>query len=788
MNSKNINNITLIISIIIICFLISSTLSCSKINLELFGLKFGEKTEQQPAESAVTQTDEEQVTSDTESDSNNPVEEDTSQKDTAPDKELKTPITVTENTDISELRFYFNQAISFFESKSYLIAEYYLNKIKDNYPVLQDHIFYYLAKSLLLQEKYYQAEEYYLKLMENYPDSIWAEKASLEYADIFYIKEDYMTAENEYENFRTAFPDSTYIPYSLFQLAFCQEKNGKKDMAFENYKEIWLKYPLNEYSEIAWESLDRLAEEGSIEQFIPTANQIYNRGEIFFKNRNYNSALDEFNRILQQDYLNDLSLELHSKTLFKIGMCYFRLRDYNQAKYYLTLSYEKYPSGSVADDSLYYTAMTLDTNDDIISCYQKLIRLFPSSNFSDDALYKIGRIYSLSGDFTNAASYFKRVSTDYPGGDKLADALWELGLIQYRSEDYSSAKATFSSYASSYKGTSLEEKGLFWQAKCCQKLGENITAADLYQKIINLSSYSYYTFAAGENLEQMNISAQIRKINNDLNPENPEIADIIPDVYNILEEDSYAADSETSGETGEEASGINHINKAIELLKLEFFNSASLEIEAGSSEIEENPVRTLEIATLYLKSNNYFNSINAIGRIMKLKSELGEPYTDYLYYLYYPYGFKDAVQKYSSQYKIDPLFTLAVIRQESVFDPNAVSGSNAQGLMQILPSTGEGIARQIGISDYNVNILLDPDTNIRMGTFYLRQQLDNFGPNLVYCAGAYNGGPTYMSGLVSKRGNMDIDEFIESISKDETRDYVKLVIRNYYFYQMLYTD
>lgn len=289
------------------------------------------------------------------------------------------------------------------------------------------------------------------------------------------------------------------------------------------------------------------------------------------------------------------------------------------------------------------TNLNLDA--DAILYYQKLLQLFPKSNYGDDALYRMGRIYSLRGDFINATSYFKRVSTDYPYGDKLPDALWELGLIQYRSTDYSSAKNTFSNYASSYKGTSLEEKGLFWQAKCHQKLGENDK---------------------------------------------------------------------------------------------------------------------------------------------QLKSELNEPYTDYLYYLYYPYGYKELVQKYSAQYNLDPLFTLAVMRQESLFMSDAGSYAGAQGLMQIMPSTGEGIAKQIGISNYTVNILLDPETNIRMGTFYLRQQLDNFGQNEFYCVGAYNGGPSRMSGWVSERGNMDIDEFIESISYEQSREYVKIVMGNYYFYQMLY--
>jgi len=240
-----------------------------------------------------------------------------------------------------------------------------------------------------------------------------------------------------------------------------------------------------------------------------------------------------------------------------------------------------------------------------------------------------------------------------------------------------------------------------------------------------------------------------------------------------MEEKDCNSDSLTSIEGSTETGVANHINKAIELLKLEFFDSASLEIEASSSEIEDNPVKTLEIATLYLKSNNYSSSINIIGKnLKKLKSELDENHTDYLYYLYYPYAYKEQIEKYGSHYNLDPLFTLAVIRQESNFMADAVSYAGARGLMQIMPSTGEGIARQIGISDFNVNMLFDPDINIKMGSFYLRQQLDSFSQNEFYCLGAYNGGPGRMSGWVSGRGDM----------------YIKKVMGNYYFYQILYQE
>ncbi len=779
MNSKIIKLIVLTISIIIIFPMVLAAQSCDKIDLEIFGFKPGEDAETESAENEEADPEESQAADSATDDTTNPADYSASGSSDSQNSHAATDYANAGDDDILKLRSYYTEAMKYFEDQSYVIAEYYLNKIKYNYLVLQDHIFYYLANSLRFQEKYDGSEEYYVKLIENHPDSVWVEKASQEYADLFYIREDYITAENEYQYFIDSFPHSPYVPYCLFQLAICQENNGKKDESFENYKKIWVNYPLNEFSEAAWDSLAKLAEDSSIELFIPTANQLYKRAETFFTGYYYQDALEELNEILQDDYVKNLSTELYSKALFKKGMCYYNLGDYSRSRDYLLQSYQKSPSGPVAADSLFFMgrALTnLDLTSDAISYYQKLLNLFSASSYCDDALYRMGRIYSFRGDFTNAAINFQRVYNDYPQGDKLADSLWELGWIQYKSADYNSAITTFSNYSSSYKGTSLEEKGLFWQAKCRQKLGENDKAASLYQQIINLNSYSYYTFASGEILKELNKTAQIKGINTDLNPENPQIAAAIPDIYAFIEEDSYFQDGQ-----------INHINKAIELYKLEFFNSASLEIEAASSEIEKEPARILEIATLFSKSNDYSSSIKIMHKnFSKLSSELDKLHMDYLYYLYYPYGYREFVQEYSGRYNLDPLFTLSVIRQESLFEPDAGSYAGAQGLMQIMPATGKGIAGQIGISNYNDGLLSDPETNIRMGTFYLRQQLDNFSQNEIYCLGAYNGGPGKMSEWISKRENMDNDEFIENITYEQTRDYIKKVMGNYYLYQMLY--
>lgn len=82
------------------------------------------------------------------------------------------------------------------------------------------------------------------------------------------------------------------------------------------------KYPQNQHAEIALGELNRLITEKSMEAFIPTAKQIFRRGEIFFSLYHYNNAIEEFSKLLLKDYFPHLSEEIHSRTLFKLGMCY----------------------------------------------------------------------------------------------------------------------------------------------------------------------------------------------------------------------------------------------------------------------------------------------------------------------------------------------------------------------------------------------------------------------------------------------------------------------------------
>lgn len=707
-------------------------------------------------------------------------------------------------TEPEEQRYYFKKGVEAFEKQDYVIAEYYLNQVKDTYSILTDHIFYYFAKSLLMEKKYEKAREYYLKLKSYYPDSIFNEKASLEYADLFFMTANYISAEPAYEKFIKDFPDSDLIPYSLFQLAVCEEKNSKFSSAFGNYKKIWLKFPQSEYGTKSYDAIKTLSDSGKTVAFTPSVQDFYGRGEIFYNLYLYESALAEYKIILNKAKSTTIDETLNIKTLYRVGMCYFNENNYSASKEYLLSSYKKSPSGTFADDNLYFlgrvdTNLNLDSS--AIERYALLLEKFPSSNYADDALYRTGRIYFFGNDFENARKYFKRIVNEYPNGDRLSDAYWELGWIEYKIEDFTSAVSTFEGMSAKFKGALLGEKAMFWQAKSLQKLGNKVKALSLYKEIVTQRTYSYYTFAAKKYLEEAGQTVDLGNINTSVYPDNPQIGSLLPDVYEDLDKSTNTSGGAAKADTGSSAGTgttpqnasestdrivFSHIDKAKELLIIEFYQSADKEIEAAHNQFEDN-TEILQLSTLYLKAMDYINSQKVIsGNYSKLSNNLKSPYKDYLYYLIYPYGFPEYLKKYSSEFGVDPLFVLAVIREESRFDPEAGSFAGALGLMQVMPATGKGIANSLGIKNFSSQMLLDPETSIKMGCFYLSEQLKKFNGNKYFASGAYNGGPGAMGSWISEMGDKNIDEFIELIPYDETRNYIRKVMGSYFFYQMLY--
>lgn len=142
----------------------------------------------------------------------------------------------------------------------------------------------------------------------------------------------------------------------------------------------------------------------------------------------------------------------------------------------------------------------------------------------------------------------------------------------------------------------------------------------------------------------------------------------------------------------------------------------------------------------------------------------------------FPIAYRSLIDEESAATRLDEPLVLAVVRRESAFDPFAVSGSGARGLMQIMPATGKDISRSLKTPWSSPWMLHDPDTNVRFGTHYLDQQLAKFDDQLPLALAAYNGGPGNVSRWLRFDGTLAADRWIENIPFTETRDYVQAVL------------
>jgi soluble lytic murein transglycosylase len=146
----------------------------------------------------------------------------------------------------------------------------------------------------------------------------------------------------------------------------------------------------------------------------------------------------------------------------------------------------------------------------------------------------------------------------------------------------------------------------------------------------------------------------------------------------------------------------------------------------------------------------------------------------------FPMPHKEAVLQRATQIGIDPAFVYGLIRQESRFVMDAQSGVGAAGLMQVMPATARWTARKIGLTDFRAHQINDRDTNIAIGTGYLKLVLDTFDGSLPMAAAAYNAGPS-RSRSWRGQGDAPLLEgaiWAENIPFAETRDYVKKVLAN----------
>jgi soluble lytic murein transglycosylase len=202
-------------------------------------------------------------------------------------------------------------------------------------------------------------------------------------------------------------------------------------------------------------------------------------------------------------------------------------------------------------------------------------------------------------------------------------------------------------------------------------------------------------------------------------------------------------------------------------------------VAALTDRYSKDPEALVLLSTMLNEVGAYHHALRlARGRFRDKLERTGGALSPALWNVAYPTGLLPTIKLQSAK-GVDPFLIAAIIREESQYDLKAVSRVGAIGLMQVMPATANTVAQRIGIPPVGRDDLFDQDTNIRIGVRYVEQLLEQFSGNLVYTIAAYNAGPMVVNSWRDQHGTYSQDEFVEMIPYQETRQYVKRVLRSY---------
>lgn len=375
--------------------------------------------------------------------------------------------------------------------------------------------------------------------------------------------------------------------------------------------------------------------------------------------------------------------------------------------------------------------------------------------------------------------YFLRTAlVNYPKAIEVAGAQFELAWLEHEAKNYARAADLLTEHLARYadKDTTNRGRAGYWSARNSELAGKINEACALYDAVAYRYGANWYGHIATERLTSLRGRGQCKSA------PSFSASSLVPEAAANLKTVTVAP----------EKAGPNHLARAAkgeELSSVGIFDWALDELQAAQAGAQNSPKVNLAVARHYRMKGNNVAALLALAKsypdyAQMFPEEMGREEWE----IFYPHMAWGQIKSWAKSRNLDLYQVAGLIRQESVFNPQAKSSANAYGLMQLLLPTAKQVARKYGVTAplSSGSDLFQPALNIELGTAYMRDQLDKFG-RIEYMAVAYNAGP----GRVPQwRATLpaEMDEFVEAIPFRETKGYVQGVIRNAAQYRRLYDE
>jgi soluble lytic murein transglycosylase len=546
-------------------------------------------------------------------------------------------------------------------------------------------------------------------------------------------------------------------PQAELFLARAYEAQNITDAAAQHYQKIFVEYPMSKEAADAEAALTRYPA-------VP-AEVLFARGLKLEAGGDYSRAGKELTALLPR-----LSGESYDFARVRIGAAAYLARE-NESAYKYLISFQATASESEAE-RLYYlleSQRRLNRLGEMNATLEKLSQSYPQSHWRFEALWSVGNYYAAHDQPETAQPLYRTCYESFVSDPQSAACHWKITWFTYL-HDPAQAEGMLREHLARYPASDQVSPAMYYLGRIAESKSDWAAARTFYDAINKAFPNYYYAVLARDRLETPSIARATPS---------PGTAQFLTGIQfvNRHPPESFEATPLTK----------QRIARAHLLDVAGLDDLADGELRFGAKADGQPQIMALELAELAAERDAPDQGIRYIKRYapgylaMSLDSA-----PDRFWRLAFPLPYRKSLEEYCRAQMLDPYLMAALIRQESEFNPKAVSSANARGLAQVMPATGRQLSRKLKIPRYRTAMLFTPDTNLKMGTYYLKQLSDELQGKWEAALASYNAGKSHVTTWMAAGNYREPAEFVESIPFNETRVYVESVLRNAEVYRRLY--
>ena len=420
-------------------------------------------------------------------------------------------------------------------------------------------------------------------------------------------------------------------------------------------------------------------------------------------------------------------------------------------------------------EALFHGARALsraDHDDDAIRWYREVVARYPRTAWAEEAQYLTGWLEFNRGNFRAAIAPLAEALRRYPKSKWADDARWFTAMSHFFLGDHAAALPHLE-VLSKAGGALAGGKAMYWRARTLQQLAREPEALAAYRTLIGRWPFSWYALLADARLRERGIELGPFGATPPA-PRGPEVAATI--------DPAVAADQAIVAFDELEHAGLA-TDAGVELRRVE-----------GAFVARHDRAKALAVLfDRYGRGNDWHRPWQlALAYDRGALDTPAEGPARWWWTHGYPEAYKELIEKHQGVGGNPPYYLYSIMRKESGYEANVRSYADAQGLLQMIPATTIRVAARLGIT-YGAGDLYAPELNIQTGSWYIGNLLAKFKGQVPLGAGSFNSGPRPVMRWLDQYGDHPMDELVELVAYEQTREYIKKVTENYARYVYLYS-